>query len=90
MNDKYTIVVRHDGLYYVALCLELNVVSQGASLEEAQHNIADAIEEYLAYMRDEGLSGEIRPVPFDVLREFLLEGIGETQRADMEVLAVAA
>jgi predicted RNase H-like HicB family nuclease len=90
MNDKYTIVVRRDGPYYVALCLELNVSSQGASLEEARRNVGEAIEEYLAFMRDENSLDEIHPVPFDILREFLLEGLGETQQADMEVLAVAA
>jgi predicted RNase H-like HicB family nuclease len=38
LEDKYTVVFRRDGKFYVALCLELNVSSQGESLEsEREH-----------------------------------------------------
>ena len=89
LEDRYTVVFRRDGRFYVALCLELNVSSQGESLEEAKENISDAIHEYLSYMQENKLLGEIRPVPFGVLREFLLEGLGDTE-STMEVWAVAA
>ena len=74
LEDKYTVVFRRDGKFYVALCLELNVSSQGESLEEAKDNIADAIREYLSYMRENNLLGEIRPVPFEVLGDFISVG----------------
>ena len=90
MEDKYTVVFRRDGKFYVALCIELNVSSQGESLEEARENIADAIHEYLSYMQDNDLLDEIQPVPFEILREFLLEGLGDTESTGMEVCAVAA
>lgn len=90
LEDRYTVVFRRDGKFYVALCLELNVSSQGESLEEAKENIADAIQEYLSYMQDNDLLDEIHPVPFGVLREFLLEGLGDTESTGMEVWAVAA
>lgn len=64
--------------------------SQGESLEEAKENIADAIHEYLSYMQESNLLGEIQLVPFGVLREFLLEGLGDTESIEMEVWAVAA
>ncbi len=90
MDNKYTVLFRRDGKFYVALCLELNVASQGESLDEAKRNIADAIKEYSSYVRDEGLAHEVQPVPFDLLREFLLEGIDEIGHGDMEVWALAA
>ena len=89
-EDRYTIVFRRDGKFYVALCLELNVSSQGDSLEEAKENIADAVRKYLSYMQEHNLLGEIQPVPFGVLREFLLEGLEDTESTGMEVWAVAA
>lgn len=90
LEDKYTVIFRRDGRFYVALCLELNVSSQGESLEEAKENIAGAIQEYLSYMQDNDLLDEIQPVPFGVLREFLLEGLGDEESIGMEVWAVAA
>ena len=74
LEDKYTVVFRRDGKFYVALCLELNVSSQGESLEEAKENIADAIHEYLSYMQEDNLLDEIQPVPFGVLGDFILVG----------------
>jgi predicted RNase H-like HicB family nuclease len=90
LEDRYTVVFRRDGKFYVALCLELNVSSQGESSKEAKENIADAIGEYLSYMQENHLLGEIHPVPFEVLREFLLEGLGGAESTEMEVWAVAA
>jgi hypothetical protein len=52
----------------VALCLEINVSSQGESIEEA-------CDEFLSYMKQEGLLNEIKPVPLDVLREFLMDDV---------------
>lgn len=89
-TDKYTIIARQDGPYYVALCLELNVASQGDSLEEAKENISEAINEYLSYMEEIEAADEIQPVSFDLLREFLLEGMPDTHRLNMEVFALAA
>ena len=74
LDDRYAVVFRRDGKFYVALCLELNVSSQGESLEEAKENIADAIHEYLSYMQDNNLLGEIQPVPFEVLGDFISVG----------------
>lgn len=76
LEDRYTVVFRRDGKFYVALCLELNVLSQGESLEEAKENIADAIREYLSYMQENNLLGEIQPVPFEVLDDFISVGSG--------------
>lgn len=76
MDSQYTIVVRRDGSNYVALCLELNLLSQGTSLEEAKRNIVNAISEYLT-SEESGLARQAQPVSLDLLREFLTEGIDE-------------
>ena len=90
VEHPYTVILRQDEGHFVALCLELNIASQGDSVDEARRNINDAIVEYLDYMRESGAENEIEPVPFEVLKEFLLEGLGDDQQAQMEVLALAA
>ncbi|MBC8232607.1 type II toxin-antitoxin system HicB family antitoxin [bacterium] len=75
MPKQYTGIIKKDGIFYVALCLELNVASQGKSIAEAKQMFEEACNEYLSYMRDEGLEAEIQPVSSDLLREFLLEDV---------------
>jgi predicted RNase H-like HicB family nuclease len=69
--NKYTVVVHRVGSHYVAVCLELNVVRQGATFEKVRRNIVEAIKERLASMHDRNLPDVLRPIPFDLLREFL-------------------
>jgi len=40
-------IIRREGDVYVALCPELDVVSQGATLEEARANVIEAAELFL-------------------------------------------
>ncbi len=47
MTRKSTIVINKEGKWYVARSLELGVVSQGKSIEEAEKNIKEAVELYL-------------------------------------------
>ncbi len=70
---QLTGIIKKAGNYYVALCLELNVSSQGESIEEARRMLQEACDEYISYMKEENLMGEIRSVPLENLREFLLE-----------------
>lgn len=50
---KFAVVVEKDeGGYYVALCPELDVASQGKSVEEALRNLREALE---LYMKDENV-----------------------------------
>jgi len=74
MNNQYTILVRREGVKYLAVCLELNIVSQGASLDEAQDNVVQAIKAWLmddpaALVKE--TTGESRAAS-DLIREFLL------------------
>lgn len=47
MSYKFTIVILQEDKLYVARCVELGVVSQGSTIEEAQANLKEAIELYL-------------------------------------------
>lgn len=71
-NMQLTGIIKKAGNYYVALCLELNVSSQGESIEEARKMLQEACEEYLSYIKEEKLEEETRPAPLEVLREFVI------------------
>jgi predicted RNase H-like HicB family nuclease len=44
---KYTGIITREGKWYVAHCLELGVVTQGKTLEEAQVNLREAVDLFL-------------------------------------------
>jgi len=75
MEKKFTGLLKKSGSHYVALCLELNVASQGESIEEAKRMLQDTCAEYLCYLKEEHLEKETRPVPLEILREFLSEDV---------------
>lgn len=75
MQRHLTGVIKKTGEHYVALCLELNVTSQGESLEEAKKMLQEACEEYLSYMKEKGLEEQIKSVPLSLLHEFLVEDV---------------
>lgn len=43
-TEKLTAIVERDGDTYVALCPELDIASQGASVDEARSNLKEAVE----------------------------------------------
>lgn len=47
MTYKFTTIIIQEDKWYVARCLELGVVSQGKTIEEAQKNLKEAAELYL-------------------------------------------
>ena len=47
MTYKLTTIINKEGKWFVARCLELGVVSQGKTVEEAQKNLKEAVELYL-------------------------------------------
>ena len=47
MDKRFTAVVTKEDDWYVAHCIELGVVSQGKTIEEAQANLKEAVELYL-------------------------------------------
>ncbi len=47
MIYKFTTIIKQEGKWYVAHCVELGVVSQGKTIEQAQKNLKEAVELYL-------------------------------------------
>lgn len=69
MKKKFTAVINKEEKWYVAHCVELDVVSQGKTIEEAQANLKEAVELYLESFGPEdypGSDNEIIFYPFEV------------------------
>lgn len=47
MRKQYTAIIEREGDRYVSLCPELDIASQGGSIEEARENLREALELYL-------------------------------------------
>ena len=58
---RLTGIVQLEDDHYVALCPELDVVSQGDSLEEATANLKEACELFLEHACDEEIQSRLRP-----------------------------
>jgi predicted RNase H-like HicB family nuclease len=69
MKKKFTAVINKEENWYVAYCVEIDVVSQGKTIEEAQMNLKEAVELYLeSFEKDDypGSDSEIILYPFEV------------------------
>ena len=49
MNYRVSIIIKREEDWYVALCPELDIASQGKSVEEARTNLREAIMMYLEH-----------------------------------------
>lgn len=47
MAYRFTTIIHREGKWFVARCAELGVVTQGRSIQEAQNNLAEAVELFL-------------------------------------------
>ncbi len=69
MSNRFTAVITKEENWYVAHCVELGVVSQGKTIEEAQVNLREAVEVYLESFGAEDLpesTGEVILYPLEV------------------------
>ena len=69
MAKKFTAVITKEERWYVAHCLELGVVSQGESIEQAKANLQEAVELYLESFGDDDIpqsTGEVIFFPMEV------------------------
>ena len=69
MNKRFTAVITKEEKWYVAHCVELGVVSQGKTIEEAQVNLKEAVELFLESFGSEDVpesEGEVVLFPFEV------------------------
>ena len=49
MSYKVSIIIDHEEKWFVAFCPELDVASQGKTIEEARANLKEALELYLKH-----------------------------------------
>lgn len=49
MTRHVSIIIEREENWFVALCPELDIASQGKSVEEARHNLKEAVELYLKH-----------------------------------------
>jgi predicted RNase H-like HicB family nuclease len=56
MSRRLTAVITREGDWLIAYCIELGVVSQGRTVEQAQANLREAVELYLDSFDDVLLS----------------------------------
>ena len=81
MNKQLTVIIERDGDGYVSLCPELDIASQGDSIEEARNNLKEAVELFFETASDSATPSESaveiesetpgpaqRPVPGDKIR----------------------
>lgn len=69
MKKKFTAVINKEETWYVAHCIELDVVSQGKTIEEAQFNLKEAVELYLESFETDDYPGSNKEIifyPFEV------------------------
>ena len=69
MFKKFTAVITKEEKWYVAHCVELGVVSQGKTIEQAQANLKEAVELYLESFGSEDVPesvGEVVLYPLEI------------------------
>jgi predicted RNase H-like HicB family nuclease len=59
MGQKLTAIIEKEGSGYVALCPELDIASQGDSVEKARDNLKEALELFFETASKEELDGRL-------------------------------
>ena len=88
---EFTGVIFKEGRWYVSLCLELDVASQGRTIREAKKMLAEAVTLHMETCFASNLP-YLRPVPKEEDPRFTtVKGLIETfpVKVDFNVLAVA-
>lgn len=74
VNKKYRFkcVVEKDQDTFCALCLDLDIATEGATLEEALDNLKEAVELYVLTAIEQGVEEEFipRPVPNRIYKKY--------------------
>ena len=58
---NFTPVIEREGDGYVSLCPELDIASQGDTVDEARANLREAVEGFLEVASAQELSGRLSP-----------------------------
>lgn len=64
--NSFTAIIRKGEKYFVALCPEVDVVSQGHTIEEAVSNLKEAVALYIEEMGEPMTSADTFLVKFEV------------------------
>ena len=72
-----TATIKKGEKQFVALCQELDVVSQGYTIEEAIKNLKEAVE---LYIEEEGLPEELSTSKETIVVNFEVSNIGKTTK----------
>ncbi|MDO8635240.1 MAG: type II toxin-antitoxin system HicB family antitoxin [Dehalococcoidia bacterium] len=70
MARRFTAAITKEDKWYVAHCLELGVVSQGKTVEDAKVNLKEAVELYIESFGAEDLpdtTGEVIIYPLEIM-----------------------
>jgi predicted RNase H-like HicB family nuclease len=63
INRQFTAIIEREGEAFVSLCPELDIASQGDTVEQARNNLAEALELFFEHASEseikERLHGEI-------------------------------
>lgn len=62
--QQLTAIIGREGDGYVALCPELDIASQGATVEQARDNLVEALEPYFAAADPSEIEGRLHPEVF--------------------------
>jgi predicted RNase H-like HicB family nuclease len=60
MTKQFTAIIEREGDGYVALCPELDIASQGDTIEAARANLQEALELFLEMASPEEVRGRLR------------------------------
>jgi predicted RNase H-like HicB family nuclease len=60
MTRQFTAIIERDGDGYVALCPELDIASQGDTIEEARGNLQEALALFLETASSEEIRDRLR------------------------------
>lgn len=58
--QNFTAIIEREGKEYVALCPELDVASQGSSIEEAKANLQEALELFFEYASKDEIASRLK------------------------------
>ena len=70
MSLRFTAVITKEENWYVGLCVELGVVSQGKTIEAAKANLKEAVELYIESFGTDDLpesKGEVMLYPLEIV-----------------------
>ncbi len=75
MKPYFTAIIEKEDDMYVALCPEVDIASQGYTIEEAKSNLREAVELFLEYASDNEIQNRLH---YDVYISPLEVNIGQT------------